>query len=63
MADLTKLKSVSPAYKKLVDPRRNMEPWQENGQKCEMTNTGVCVANISKACVWPKCTARGRNDH
>ena len=31
------------------------EPWQETGQRCGWTDTGVCQAKIAKACKWPHC--------
>ena len=38
------------------------EPWQERAQWCGYTNTGICQANVAKACKWPYCTheVRGR---
>lgn len=36
------------------------EPWQETGQRCGWTDTGVCQARIAKACQWPACSREGR---
>ena len=33
------------------------EPWQETGQRCGWTDTGICQARIAKTCVWPHCVS------
>ena len=30
-------------------------PWQETGQRCGWTDTGICLTRFAEGCHWPVC--------
>lgn len=41
-------------------PNQPREPWQEPGQRCGWTDTGICQARVAKGCEWPACSRERR---
>ncbi len=60
MTDKIVSKSSTKEYKEGWDrvfgkEELSSEPWQETGQRCGWTDTGICAARIAKGCKWPVC--------
>ena len=45
-------------WERVFGGKEPREPWQEVGQRCGWTDTGICQARIAKGCKWPFCSRK-----
>lgn len=53
-------KEYRKGWERVFGEGKPREPWQEAGQRCGWTDTGVCQARIAKGCKWPICSRERR---